>query len=52
MSECIVNVTQEFIDLYGWQLREEIVRCKDCRYYDQIIHACERFDGIKQDNVS
>lgn len=32
MSECVVNVTQEFIDLYGWQLREEIVRCRDCVY--------------------
>lgn len=52
MSEYIVNVTQEFIDLYGWQLCEEIVRCRDCRYYDEIIHACERFDSIKQDNVS
>lgn len=30
----------------------EIVRCRDCRYYDEIIHACERFDSIKQDNVS
>ena len=37
----------------GYAARDgEIVRCKDCRYYDEIIHACERFDGIKQDNVS
>lgn len=28
----------------SWQwlpVREEIVRCKDCRYYDEIIHACD-----------
>ncbi len=35
-----------------WLTGEEIVRCRDCRYYDEIIHACERFDSIKQDNVS
>jgi hypothetical protein len=21
--------------------RERIVRCRDCRYYDEIIHACD-----------
>lgn len=31
---------------------EEIVRCRDCKYYDEIIHACERFDGIKKAYVS
>lgn len=35
MSEYIINVTQEFVDLYGWQLREEIVRCNSCKYYDE-----------------
>ena len=22
-------------------VRERIVRCRDCRYYDEIIHACD-----------
>lgn len=52
MSEVILNVTDEFIKSYSFQIRGEIVRCSDCRYYDEIIHACERFDSIKQDNVS
>ena len=39
-----MNVTQEFIDLYGWQLREGIVRCKDCKYMtrDMRINYCIR----------
>ena len=24
----------------SWRVRERIVRCRDCRYYDEIIHAC------------
>ena len=25
----------------SWRVRERIVRCRDCRYYDEIIHACD-----------
>ena len=26
---------------WNWlPVRERIVRCRDCRYYDEIIHAC------------
>lgn len=28
----------------AWQwlpVREEIVRCRECRYYDEISHACD-----------
>lgn len=35
---------KEFVTAYGdsaFQRREEIVRCEDCRYYDEIIHACD-----------
>lgn len=32
--------------IYDWtpskqHAKEEIVRCRDCRYYDEIIHACD-----------
>ena len=28
-------------EVWHWlPVREEIVRCMDCRYYDEIIHAC------------
>ena len=27
--------------LWGLPVRERIVRCKDCKYYDEIIHACD-----------
>lgn len=27
--------------LWGLPVRERIVRCRDCRYYDEIIHACD-----------
>ena len=26
--------------LYGYDLHEEIVRCRDCEHFDEIIHAC------------
>ena len=25
----------------SWRVHERIVRCRDCRYYDEIIHACD-----------
>lgn len=25
----------------SWRVRERIVRCRDCRYFDEIIHACD-----------
>ena len=25
----------------SWRVHERIVRCIDCRYYDEIIHACD-----------
>ena len=27
--------------LWGLPVRERIVRCRDCRHYDEIIHACD-----------
>ena len=59
MSEYVIDMSESSYQLGTGlicaeiaRLREEIVRCRDCRYYDEIIHACERFDSIKQDNVS
>lgn len=26
---------------WSWLVHERIVRCRDCRYYDEIIHACD-----------
>lgn len=45
-------VVQQYTHFFGYPITERIVRCRDCTYYDEIIHACERFDSIKQDNVS
>lgn len=25
----------------SWRVHERIVRCRDCVYYDEIIHACD-----------
>ena len=25
----------------SWRVHERIVRCRDCRYFDEIIHACD-----------
>ena len=33
MSEVILNVTDEFIKSYSFQIRGEIVRCKDCKHW-------------------
>lgn len=27
--------------LWGFPVRGKIVRCKDCRYYDEISHVCD-----------
>lgn len=35
---------KEFVTAYGdsaFQRREEVVRCRNCKYYDEIIHACD-----------
>ena len=42
MAERIIDLptVKMATDLRFW-LRERIVRCRDCRYYDEIIHACD-----------
>ena len=25
----------------SWRVHERIVRCRDCKYFDEIIHACD-----------
>lgn len=37
MAEYIVNIDGWLRTLTG----ESIVRCRDCKHYDEIIHACE-----------
>jgi hypothetical protein len=54
MTEYIVGITgadvktvkelssRELIEmLVGLPVRERIVRCMDCKHYDEIIHACD-----------
>ena len=38
VSECVLEEPSS--DLDYWRMHERIVRCRDCRYYDEIIHAC------------
>ena len=42
MAERIIDMptAKMATDLRFW-LRECIVLCRDCRYYDEIIHACD-----------
>lgn len=40
MSEYILNLAQEFVENYPDALREEIVRCRDCRYFNCLWTDC------------
>ena len=49
MTEYVVDLTNaevrtglsDISALWGLPVFERIVRCRDCRYYDEIIHACD-----------
>ena len=41
MAEYVTELSESDIMAWGADIRERIVRCRDCRYYDEIIHACE-----------
>lgn len=37
--ECIIAIKEGFAD--SWVIREDIVRCKDCKWYDEQISLCD-----------
>ena len=47
MSEVILNVTDEFLESYSFQIMGKIVRCRDCTGMVETWdgYECERFSG-------
>ena len=49
MSEYVVELREPHRDENGdieciYEQRERVIRCRDCRFYDQTIHSCGRID--------
>ena len=47
------DVSSRFVELamaeaesHGATLKERVIRCKDCRFWDEVIHACGLFDSV------
>lgn len=41
-----VDLARDALELLKEQ--QQIVRCKDCKHYDELCQQCERIDGIIQ----
>lgn len=49
MNEYVVELGEPHRDENGdveciYEQRERVIRCRDCRFYDQTIHSCGRID--------
>lgn len=56
MSEYIIRVDenderwhyveQQYTHFFGYPITDEIVRCRDCKYYDDYTGCCTRRDNV------